>query len=137
MPTHPHIHTHIPSHSILKHPPTHTLTHTLTLTFQILSGHSSAVNDLTFNPCDPTLLASVGDDRVCRVWDLNKGQLRSEFTLRSPGMAVKWHPREPATVSVVCVWCVWCVFVCRLTFSVHFIKVPSIFILAIGDILHC
>ena len=68
---------------------------------QSLPGHTSYINDLTFHPCDPALLASVGDDRVCRVWDLNEGQVRSEFTLGTAGMSVKWHQQDPAKVSVV------------------------------------
>ncbi|XP_064397452.1 nucleoporin Nup37-like isoform X2 [Halichondria panicea] len=69
-------------------------------TTESLPGHTSYINDLTFHPCDSSLLASVGDDRICRVWDLNEGQVRSEFRLKSPGVAVKWHPQDPAKLLV-------------------------------------
>lgn len=35
---------------------------------------------------------------MCRLWDLNVGQLRSEFRLGSPGMSVRWHPQDPLKV---------------------------------------
>ena len=61
-------------------------------------GHKGVINDLCTHPSDHTLLASVGDDCACRVWDLEQGQVRSEFKLQSPGMSVKWHERDPVKV---------------------------------------
>ena len=58
------------------------------------------MNDLCHHPSDPALLASVGDDGHCRLWDLTKGQMRSKFRLGSPGVDVKWHPQDPFKVSV-------------------------------------
>ena len=66
---------------------------------QSLPGHMSVVNGICAHPSDETLLASVGDDCVCRVWDLHQSQLRSEFKLGSPGMTVKWHEQDPVKVS--------------------------------------
>lgn len=66
----------------------------------MLPGHRGYVNDLSHHPTDPTLLASVGDDGRCRLWDIAKGQLRSEFRLGSPGMNIKWHPQDPVKVSI-------------------------------------
>lgn len=65
----------------------------------MLPGHLGYVNDLCHHPSDPALLASVGDDGHCRLWDLTKGQMRSKFRLGSPGVDVKWHPQDPVKVS--------------------------------------
>ena len=37
-------------------------------------------------------------DCLCRLWDLNEGQVRSEFKLESPGVSVRWHPQDPMKV---------------------------------------
>ena len=66
---------------------------------QSLEGHKGVINDLCTHPSDETLLASVGDDCVCKVWDLQQSQLRSEFKLRSPGMSVRWHESDPVKVA--------------------------------------
>ena len=68
---------------------------------QSLVGHKGVINDLCTHPSDETLLASVGDDCVCRIWDLQQGQQRSEFKLGSPGMSVRWHECDPVKVGVV------------------------------------
>jgi WD40 repeat protein len=68
--------------------------HTGTTT-QIIGWHSKYVNSLAAHPTNPSLLASAGDDRKCRVWDLEAGKLLSEFQLKSPCVEVAWHPLEP------------------------------------------
>ena len=66
---------------------------------QILEGHSDFINSLTFDPDTGDQLASVGDDRWCRLWD-REGNQRS-FPLGVPGMSVCWHKEEPMKVSLV------------------------------------
>ena len=58
------------------------------------------ITDLCTHPTDETLLASVGEDCVCRLWDLQQSQLRSEFKLTSPGVSVRWHEQDPVKVGV-------------------------------------
>ena len=72
------------------------------------------MNDLCTHPSAENLLASVGDDCVCRLWDLQQAQMRSEFKLGSPGMTVRWHDQDPVKVGVVTCACMgwrrslWC-----------------------------
>ncbi|MFC2082525.1 WD40 repeat domain-containing protein [Candidatus Bipolaricaulota bacterium] len=49
-----------------------------------LSGHTGYVRDVTFSP-DGTFLASIGDDRSVRLWDVAAGQEAHVF--HSPGSA--------------------------------------------------
>lgn len=66
---------------------------------QIIQGHTDFVNSLTFDPHTGDQLASVGDDRWCRIWDRDGNQTMS-FPLSSPGMSVCWHREEPMKVMV-------------------------------------
>lgn len=70
----------------------------LSLPEQSLPGHMAIVNDLCHHPYDDTLLVSVGDDYMCRVWDLQQCQVRSEFRLGSAGMSAKWNEQDPNKV---------------------------------------
>ena len=51
---------------------------------QSLSGHTGYVRDVTFSP-DGTFLASIGDDRSVRLWDVAAGQEAHVF--HTPGSA--------------------------------------------------
>uniref|UniRef100_A0A7M4FL19 Nucleoporin Nup37 n=1 Tax=Crocodylus porosus TaxID=8502 RepID=A0A7M4FL19_CROPO len=61
--------------------------------YKIFDGHSDYINDLVFAPKEGQVIASVGDDHTCRVWDL-EGNQKAYFVLRSPGVSVCWHPEE-------------------------------------------
>ncbi|XP_059582426.1 nucleoporin Nup37 isoform X1 [Alligator mississippiensis] len=61
--------------------------------YKIFDGHSDYINDLVFAPKEGQVIASVGDDHTCRVWDL-EGNQKAYFVLHSPGVSVCWHPEE-------------------------------------------
>lgn len=61
---------------------------------QILLGHTSFVNSLTFDPREGSHLASTGDDMTCRVWSVDSGKEERVLQLSAPGMAVCWHADE-------------------------------------------
>ena len=60
------------------------------------------MNDLCAHPTEEGLVASVGDDCVCRIWDLQHARLRSEYKLGSPGKSVRWNPLDPNKVNSGC-----------------------------------
>ncbi|XP_062507063.1 nucleoporin Nup37-like isoform X2 [Corticium candelabrum] len=70
-------------------------------TVKILTGHSGFVNDCTFlQSSEGQLLASVGDDGTCRLWDVEAGVQKMLIKLKSPGMSVCWHPSDPVKLMV-------------------------------------
>ena len=68
---------------------------------QILEGHTDFINSLTFDPDAGDQLASVGDDKWCKIWDRDGNQQLS-FSLSAPGMSVCWHRDEPLKVRCYC-----------------------------------
>jgi len=42
---------------------------------QTLEGHTEAINTIAFNPAG-TLLASGGDDKTIKIWDMTSGKLQ-------------------------------------------------------------
>ena len=67
---------------------------------QILEGHTDFINSLTFDPDTGDQLASVGDDKWCKIWDRDGNQQLS-FSLSAPGMSVCWHRDEPLKVRCI------------------------------------
>ncbi|KAL4232614.1 Nucleoporin Nup37 [Mactra antiquata] len=65
----------------------------------VLEGHTDFVNSLTFDPETGDRLASVGDDKWCRIWDKD-GNQELTFPLSAQGMSVCWHREEPVKVMV-------------------------------------
>lgn len=66
---------------------------------ELLKGHEDYVNDVAIDPHRGTSVASVSDDNSCLLWTL-EGVRQHRFTLRSPGMSVRWHPDEPGKLMV-------------------------------------
>lgn len=41
------------------------------------------------------------DDLVCKVWNVETGQVMTEFQLTSSGMAVSFHPEQKSQVEYI------------------------------------
>ncbi|XP_055530952.1 nucleoporin Nup37 [Wyeomyia smithii] len=69
-------------------------------TVQILSGHRSYINQVSWDP-DGEYLASCGDDHMCIMWkrkeNFSKG---STFFFGSAVVSAKWHPDETGKVLI-------------------------------------
>lgn len=65
-----------------------------------LEGHLNYINDCIIEPVSGLEVASVSDDRTCRLWDLETGTQKSCIPLSSAGMSVKWHQKEPNKLMV-------------------------------------
>ncbi|CAH0560041.1 unnamed protein product [Brassicogethes aeneus] len=59
-------------------------------TCKILAGHTSYINDVSFDP-ENTYLASVSDDNTAKIWSVDDFKLKNTFNLTSPGMSAVWH----------------------------------------------
>uniref|UniRef100_UPI00358DE673 nucleoporin Nup37-like isoform X2 n=1 Tax=Myxine glutinosa TaxID=7769 RepID=UPI00358DE673 len=66
---------------------------------QELGGHSSFVNAVVFEPTEGQQIASVGDDRTCRIWTLD-GVSKAFFSLKFSGVSVCWLPNDPDKILV-------------------------------------
>ncbi|KFB50084.1 AGAP011887-PA-like protein [Anopheles sinensis] len=64
-------------------------------TVQILKGHRSQVNHVSWDP-DGEFLASCSDDKTCQLWECAEGYKKGPtFEFESAVMVSKWHPEEP------------------------------------------
>lgn len=67
---------------------------------QILTGHTSYINALAWDP-EGKFLATVSDDHSCIVWNNHdEFRNRSVFYLRSAGMSVRWHHDDAEKILV-------------------------------------
>ena len=58
-----------------------------------LIGHTSVVEDVQFQPGNKNILASGGDDKACRVWDLRSGAHETNTVLFADDVnAISWNP---------------------------------------------
>lgn len=64
-------------------------------TVQCLTGHTSYVNDLAWEPTNGKYLASVSDDHSCQIRGQHDDfENQIIFRFKSPGMVVRWHPDD-------------------------------------------
>lgn len=67
----------------------------------VIGEHRDYVNAIASNPELGSSVASVSDDRTCRIWPIPYSDDPTiSFALSSPGMAVCWHPLEPSKIMV-------------------------------------
>uniref|UniRef100_A0A8C4QD92 Uncharacterized protein n=1 Tax=Eptatretus burgeri TaxID=7764 RepID=A0A8C4QD92_EPTBU len=66
---------------------------------QELGGHRFFVNAVAFEPTEGQQLASVGDDRTCRIWTLD-GVSKACFPLKFSGISVCWLSNDPDKILV-------------------------------------
>lgn len=67
---------------------------------QILGEHKSFINDCCFEPTQGNEVASVGDDKKCRIWDVETGEVAMVIPLSSPGRNVLWNVNDPTKLIV-------------------------------------
>lgn len=65
----------------------------------MLSGHTSYINDVTFDT-ENLYLASASDDNTVKLWYTDGFQLKTTFNLTSPAMVVSWHRSDPGKLLV-------------------------------------
>lgn len=65
----------------------------------MISGHTSYINDITFDP-DNVYLASASDDNTVKIWFTEKFNLKTTLNLTSPAMVVAWHRGDPGKLMV-------------------------------------
>lgn len=66
---------------------------------QTVGEHKDYVNSVASCPEKGDKVASVSDDHTCIVWSAtDAGKQEACFPLTSPGMTVRWHPKETGQV---------------------------------------
>nr|AEE62261.1 unknown [Dendroctonus ponderosae] len=68
-------------------------------TCEVISGHTSYINDITFDP-DNAYLASASDDNTVKIWYTKQFNLKTTLNLTSPAMVVAWHRGDPGKLMV-------------------------------------
>lgn len=67
---------------------------------QTVGEHKDYVNSVASCPEKGDRVASVSDDHTCVVWSADDSDKQEAcFPLTSPGMTVRWHPKEAGQVS--------------------------------------
>jgi len=70
--------------------------------YQTIGDHKDYVNSVASCPVQGDQVASVSDDHTCIVWSAAESNKQIVcFPLTSPGMAVRWHPKEVGQVIYV------------------------------------
>jgi WD40 repeat protein len=72
----------------------------LVFILQTVGEHKDYVNSVASCPEKGDKVASVSDDHTCIVWSADDADKQEAcFPLTSPGMTVRWHPKEAGQVS--------------------------------------
>lgn len=69
----------------------------VTVAFQIYRGHTSLVRTVTVEPAGQ-FLASGGDDRTIRIWEIGSGRCVKKFTVDETVHALAWCPNSKLTL---------------------------------------
>jgi len=77
-----------------------TLNNKMEVSVKILGEHKSFINDCCFEPSQGNIVASVGDDKKCRMWDVETGEVAMVIPLSSPGRNVLWNINDPTKLVV-------------------------------------
>ncbi|XP_057314259.1 nucleoporin Nup37-like [Hydractinia symbiolongicarpus] len=70
------------------------------VSIKIIGQHKSFVNDCSFQPIRGNQVASVGDDKKCRIWNVDSCEEEMCIPLTSAGKSVKWNPNDPTKLLV-------------------------------------
>lgn len=68
-------------------------------TCRVLSGHTSYINDVTFDS-ENLYLASASDDNTVKLWYTDGFKIKTTFHLTSPAMVVSWHRSDSGKLLV-------------------------------------
>ncbi|KAF6031311.1 NUP37 [Bugula neritina] len=68
--------------------------------FELLGEHHKAVNGVSFDNETGELLATVGDDNKCNVWNTLTGEIHCKFPLNSAGVDVQFSPHDRSKLAV-------------------------------------
>ncbi|KAF5285623.1 hypothetical protein FQR65_LT13104 [Abscondita terminalis] len=71
----------------------------LIMKLKVLSGHSSYINEISYDP-ENNYIASVSDDNTVRIWDIHDFSCIAVLLLTSPGMSTCWHREDTSKLMV-------------------------------------
>jgi len=77
-----------------------TLDNKMEVTVKVIGAHSTFINDCSFEPTNGAVMASVGDDKKCQIWNVEDSKLDHCLPLTSPGKVVRWNPNDVGKLMV-------------------------------------
>ena len=76
------------------------LNNKMEVTMTIIGKHSTFINDCTFEPVGGRIIATVGDDKKCKIWNVEDCKIEHCIPLTSPGKCVRWNPNDAGKMMV-------------------------------------
>jgi len=67
--------------------------------FPLVCGHKAAVLDIDFNPFNPSVIASCGEDGYAYVWSIPDGGLSAKMECTDAAQTLKGHRRKVGTIN--------------------------------------